>query len=179
MHFSKLWNCKIPHRLHMIHPALFSPPSQSLFCPIFFGKQLFTQTAASAIHRSREAIKKSSQCCVSVDPFLFLHVIPSYTYTLMHTHQLALRHVHTHTHSWTLSSRVWWCQDSLFFFFWRQTPQIAVAWHCWIWGIIEARAERSHVISKIYWPTDFFHIFFSGGMRPHKVWLASRWHLES
>lgn len=51
-----------------------------------------------------------------------------------------------------------------------------MTWYHWIWGIIEARDERSHVISKTYWSTDFFHSFFNGGMRPHKVRLASRWH---
>lgn len=98
MHFSKLWNCKIPHRLHMIHPAVFFPPSQSLFCPIFLGEQLFAQTAASAIHCSREAIKKSSQCCVSVDPFLFLHVIPF-------SHASPLFYVRTHTHTSSFSGK--------------------------------------------------------------------------
>ena len=57
-----------------------------------------------------------------------------------------------------------------------------MTWHRRIWGIIEARAERSHIISKTYWSTDFFHIFFSGGMRPHKsqtgVTLAFSWGLN-
>lgn len=82
----------------MIHPPLFFPPSQSLFCPIFLDKQLFMQTAALAIHCSREAIKKSSQCCVSVDPFLFLHIIltlmPPVSLTCTRTHKLLLWHTH-------------------------------------------------------------------------------------
>ena len=119
------------------------PACQSLFGPFFLGEQLFAQTAASAIRRSREAIKKSSQCCVSVDPFLFLHVIPS----LMppphtHTHQFSLRHAHTHTHTDTQTHThtlmpspirrvmVGWYGDSLFFFFFSskdKSPKLQ--WH--------------------------------------------------
>lgn len=47
-------SCEITKYLivHMILPALCFPPSRSLLCPIFSVKQLFTQTAALAIHCS-------------------------------------------------------------------------------------------------------------------------------
>lgn len=117
MNFSKLWNCKISHRLHVIHPTLFLPPSHSPLFPIVLGKQLFAQTAALAIHRSREAIKKSSQCCVLVYPFLFQHVIP-FLCTHIHipiTPVLSEGHTCKLTNSPVTSVMVWWYRDSIFF----------------------------------------------------------------
>lgn len=90
-------SCEITKYLivHMILPALFFPLSRSLLCPIFSVKQLFTQTAALAIHCSWEAIKKSSQCCVLVDALLFQHVIsflvhPPFSFMYTHIHKPAL-----------------------------------------------------------------------------------------
>lgn len=113
---SKLWNFKISHRLHAIHSTFH--PSHSLFFPIFLGKQLFTQTAASDIHRGWEAIKNSSQCCILVNPFLFGHVIPSLmplSFFCAHIHSHKHQFMGSHTCSW---ARVWW-RDSMeihFFF---------------------------------------------------------------
>lgn len=95
--FQSLRNCKTPHRLHTIHPALFVPPPLQLR-PVFSGRQLFAQTAAWAIHRGRGAIKKiKPMLCFSwsvaistcnplsqASPIFYLH-----------TQQLFLRRLHT------------------------------------------------------------------------------------
>lgn len=120
MHFSELWNYKIPH----------SPYDSSciVLCPIFSVKQLFTQTAALAIHCSWEAIKKSSQCCVLVDALLFQHVTPFLMhppFPFMYTHPQAISFLSTRmcTCSWVGPSRVSvtkdlsWNGDLIFFFF--------------------------------------------------------------
>lgn len=88
---STLWKFNISHRLHAIHSTVH--PSHSSFFPIFLGKQLFTKTAASDIHRGWEAIKNSSQCCILVNPFLSRHIIPS-----LMLFSFFWAHIHSHKH---------------------------------------------------------------------------------
>lgn len=123
MHFSELWNGKIPHRLHMIHPALFFPPP-CLFSPIFLGKQLFAQTAASTIPYSQEAIKK-------IKPMLYFSwsiAISTYNplshdsplfYAHARTQQIVLQY--TRTCLWTaliknVTNQRWWGGMEIHFF---------------------------------------------------------------
>lgn len=154
-----------------------------LFVCTGFWLQFFFQASSCScrqLHRpfavAQRQLKKSSQCCVLVDPSLFLHIIPSLMppHSLMGTHadagpfsgMLAFAHPH------------WECQLSRWNgeSFCYKILQIVMTWQHRIWGISEARAEGSHVISKTYWSTHFFHVFPGGGMRPHQVWLASRRH---
>lgn len=121
MHFSKLWNCKIPHRLHMIHPALFfSCLPEFVLSNLLRQAAVHTDSCNRPFTAAERQLKKSSQCCVSVDPVVAIstynplsHASPLF---YVHTHAPALSqayYAHMFINSPVKSARDWWWWDGM------------------------------------------------------------------